>query len=513
MGDLTPADIGLPFAQWRPGQWPAIETSLVSDKKFIANCAPTGFGKTLYYIATALLSGERAVCLTSTKPLQDQTMREMSQCGIVDMRGRQNFPCVSGSHATCADGRVLGCRDTNCSYRAANDKFLNAKIGLTNYAYFFSSNMNAEGVGPHSTLILDEAHAAVQELSNAIEIHLNHHASEMAYHWLNTTPPQGTNLDQYRTWAKFLLPKAQAKLKELKNAKATRHLHMMDSFVMILSKIADVPGDWILDESNKQETVIAPLWPTDFAKPYLYGEVPHVILTSATLVPKTLQLLNIPEAETLFLSQSYTFNTKRCPVYIHGTQFVDFRQSYNSFNTTIEEMDAIIDRRLDRKGLIHPVSYDRQEQILSQSRHQGIMVTPRKASELRYALEEFVNSPPPRILMNPAITTGYDFPGPAAEYQFIFKLPVIDKRSPIMAARAKADPEYLPHLTAQIFMQTGGRIMRGEKDQGETFVMDRHARRFISTYKDLFAKWFLRQLQYTSGVPNPPAPLPPGWTQ
>lgn len=512
MSAITPADVGLPFKQWRPGQWPAIESSLVSEKRYLANCAPTGFGKTGYYIATALLSGDRTVCLTSTKPLQDQVMREMSQCGIVDMRGRQNFDCVTGNNSTCADGRILGCRDAGCPYRACNDEFLNARIGLTNYSYFFSSNMHAEGVGDYSTLVLDEAHAAVQELSNAIEIHLNHHTNEMAYHWL-AAPPRHTNIDQYRTWAKFVLPKAVAKLKELKDSKSTRYLHLMDAFVATVGKIAEVPGDWILDESNVQEAVMAPLWPTDHAGPYLFRDTPHIILTSATLVPKSLSLLNIPQEETLFLSQNYTFNIKRCPVYIHGTQYVDFRQSYDSFNTTIAEMDAVIDRRLDRKGLIHPVSYDRQEQILAQSHHAGIMVTPRKASELRYALEEFRKSPPPRLFMSPAITTGYDFPGPAAEYQFVFKLPVIDKRSPIMAARSKADPEYLPHLTAQIFMQTGGRIMRGETDQGETFVMDRHARKFLRTYKHLFALWFLRQIQYTSGVPIPPAPLPQGWTQ
>lgn len=520
MSQLTPADIGLPskFVSWRPGQWSAIDTSLSTDKRFLANCAPTGFGKTGYYVAVALLGGGRTVALTSTKALQDQAYGDFSACGMADMRGRQNYNCVQMSDGTCSDGRIAGCRDAGCPYRAYNEDFLRSRLALTNYSYFFSSTMNAEGVGDYDTLVLDEAHNAVQELSNALEIHLNHDTYEIVYHWLGY-PPRNTNISQYRTWAKWLLPKAQTKFKEFKESNNIRYLRLMDSFILCITRISDVAEDWILDESNSSEALFAPLWPTDHAHPLLFRDTPHLILTSATLVPKTLELLNISQEQSLFLSQNYNFDVRRCPVYLYGSHRIDNKTSEGQFAQTIGDMDNIISGRLDRKGLIHPVSYDRQEQILQQSNYRGLMITPRKSSELKRALEEFRASEPPRLFLAPAITTGYDFPGPEAEYQFIFKVPFIDQRPPIMAARNAADKEYLPYLTAQTLTQTAGRIMRGPNDQGETFILDAHANWFTKGrdykgrggYRHLFPAWFLRQLKYSAGVPIPPPPLPPDW--
>jgi Rad3-related DNA helicase len=172
-------------------------------------------------------------------------------------------------------------------------------------------------------------------------------------------------------------------------------------------------------------------------------------------------------------------------------------------------MDTIIRQRLDRKGIIHTTSYDRQNQIYNRSEHKDIIIAPRP-NELRSALEEFKAAEAPRILMSPAVTTGYDFPGSMCEYQILLKVPFIDQRSPVMSARAEADPEYLPYLTAQTFVQTCGRAMRSPEDQSENFVLDAHANWFLKKHRDLFPPWFMRQVRYPNGLPSPPPPLDSG---
>lgn len=502
------------FQNWRPGQWESIEESTVTDKRFIANCAPTGFGKSPYYYAVAVLSGGRSVIATATKALQDQLSKDFN---LFDMRGRQNYSCLKGHSLSCTEGRILSCKDPGCPYTATRNRFLNSEIGLTNYAYLLSSVIHSEGVGKVDNLILDEAHSAVQELSSAIEIKLNHKSYNFLYQALGFPPHDSGDLDMWKAWAKSLLPRAQQYLKSIKESGEHKWLSLVDSYVLSLSLIATVDPEWILDKSNPNETVISPLWPTKYADKYLFQDISRVILVSATLVPKTLSLLNIPSDVTLSLEQKYTFDSSRCPVYLFGSCYMDYRTTPGQFQELIGRMDTFIDRRLDRKGIIHPVSYAYGESIYEQSRHQGIIIFPRKSSELPKAIEKYLTSPAPAILMSPALTTGYDFPYSTCEYQVLLKIPFIDRRSPVMAARSKSDPEYLPYLTAQTVVQICGRAMRDFDDQCETIILDLHANQFFRSpsptkkyrpgYRHLVPPYFLSRLKWPNGQPNPPPPL------
>src|ERR1700733_4664490 len=92
---LTPADLGLPekFKGFRSGQNLALKRGMEPEKRFIAHSMPVGEGKSLYYITQALLSAERACVLTSSKGLQSQLLADFNGVGLVDMRGRNNYPC------------------------------------------------------------------------------------------------------------------------------------------------------------------------------------------------------------------------------------------------------------------------------------------------------------------------------------------------------------------------------------------------------------------------------------
>lgn len=512
---ITPSDLGLPtkFKSWRPGQWGAIETTLATDKRFIAMSTPTGGGKSLACVASALLEAKRAIYLNSTKGLQDQLTRDFAECGLVDMRGRQNYQCVKGN-ISCGDGRILECRDAGCSYNASRQEFLDSDLASTNYAYYFSSIMHSEGVGDCGMLIMDEAHAAVQELCNAIEIRIDHNKSNHIYNETGSRPPYGEKIVAWRTWAKFLLPKAQAYLKDLKSKGPSKSLSYADQFLMTISRISAVSEDWILDESNDVETLISPLWPTAFASTYLFRDIPRIILASATLVPKTLSLLGIEEKDSIFLSQDHTFSPDRCPLYLFGACRVDRNMSAGQWQETMGRMDTLISNRLDRKGIIHTTSYDYQARIMRDSEHSHLMICPRNARETQQAIEDFRESSAPRILVSPSITTGYDFPYSECEYQILLKIPFIDSRSPVMKARSESDPEYLPYLVAQTLVQTCGRPMRAPDDRCENFLMDQHAEWFLGKGKNnkrhLVPSWFVRQIRYPNGQPQPPPPLSMG---
>src|ERR1700679_835631 len=103
--DIEPRDLGLPprFSQWRPGQLRALYTTAESAARFIAQCAPTGFGKSMYAIACALLFGTRVCVITSTKMLQGQYLADFGTCGMVDICGSHHERAPTGAQTRSPD--------------------------------------------------------------------------------------------------------------------------------------------------------------------------------------------------------------------------------------------------------------------------------------------------------------------------------------------------------------------------------------------------------------------------
>jgi ATP-dependent DNA helicase DinG len=170
-----------------------------------------------------------------------------------------------------------------------------------------------------------------------------------------------------------------------------------------------------------------------------------------------------------------------------------------TMQTWLETIDAIIERRLDRNGIIHTVSYDRAEWIMRNSRHRYYMTG---------NLEEFLDGEAGRcVLVSPVVTTGVDFPYRACEYQIISKVPFPDTRSRIMKARIDAIPNYREAITMQTIQQSAGRGMRAEDDQCETFIVDAHALWFLHKAADFATRDFLDAITFERRIPAPPKRL------
>jgi ATP-dependent DNA helicase DinG len=518
---LTPYDLGLPpkFASWRPGQESAIFTIVESDRRFIAGAYPTGTGKSVVAVGSGLMNGGRTVIETSTKLLCEQYCGDFPS--ITEMRGQSNFPCHESKrrNATCVDGRAESCparREGDCPYILARNRFLGSSLGVTNYDYALSSTLHGDGIGPIDLLVLDEAHSAVQQLSDALTISFKHWDLHPIY-LITGYPPIGESITKWQSWSLDAAKALRERFGQDNDGSTPEILPHLEQFKSSLSRLKTVDDTWVTDHTEK-ESQFSPLWPTKYAKSVLFGGAKKVLLISATIVPKTLALLDVSEQESLFLTQSYHFPPHRSPVYLFGAHFIDYRSTDSQWAETIGRMDTLISRRLDRKGIIHSVSYDRQKFIYDNSEHRSIMLTPSPRT-LPDAVTEFRRAKPPKLLVSPALTTGYDFPGEDCEFQIIIKLPFVDTRGGVMKARVEQDPEYGNYLTAQQLTQMCGRPMRSEEDQCENFILDRHAEWFFKErkmgrngkmgggYRHLFPEWFLKLVRWCDGPPRPPEAL------
>lgn len=521
---LTPGDIGLPpkFSDWRSNQILALERGLDSLHRFQAHSMPVGDGKSAYYVAQALLSSKRACILTSTKGLQKQLHDDFHSIGLQDMRGRNNYPCIVKDCRNCEEGQYHRCDPADCAYEQARNRMLLSPLVSSNYSYFTRSYKYGRGMGEFDLLVCDEAHDCPDEVCAAMAV-------EVAY-WeaakIGINLPRDGSLEDWHDWADLAMPVVTQHVEELKAAmesdkleRGRAHISTIKDFrfwnavQFKVAAILEATGQWAIERIGDGYR-LEPVWAADYANQILFLDIPKIILVSATMVKKTIHLLGIKDDQIDFYEYRSSFPAERSPVYIYPTTGSSGRPLQINFRTTEDDyilwmarIDNIIRRRLDRKGIIHSVSYDRSKWIRDHSEFSANMIVPEKGAQTAACLEQFYHAGPGAILVSPAITTGLDLKYSLAEYNLIVKVPFLDVRGAVLSARQETDKDYAPYITAQTIVQASGRTMRAGDDQSECFILDANINWFLQRHSDLFPFWFHRLVSRPRVAPEPPAPL------
>lgn len=553
----SPQRLGLPskFERWRLTQERAIISLLDSEVRFDGINMPTGSGKSALSIAVAQLlpPDDRVLILTSTKALQDQVAREFEELGLRDVRGKSNYKCVAGSrggdladssadsHVTVEHGpcftSATPCPLTagGCTYYDATRAARGARIVSTSYAKWISTPDPDETFGKFSWLICDEAGDAEQHLTDALRIELNRVEVESLLHisWPNRSGNGvgATRIADWREWsmhhrntADGTLLTAESQLKEavMTGGAGSRQARELQGRVAALRKVVTairglrtLRGDWVLDDLRVYDRIIGaqfdPVWPAAYSEGLLFRGIERVVLMGATLVEKHLDILGVPVDRRSFSAYPSLFPVARRPI-IFLKLDPPLKMNYASERDeglrrrVVEVGDALFDARMDRKGLTHTHSYARRDWIVARSRHRDLIVTHAKTSEAtREAVERFKRMDAPARLDSPSISTGWDFPGDTAEWQWIPKLPFENRDTALTKARLAIYPKYLDFRMANTFTQMCGRIVRSMSDAGQTICTDPMLRWHPWANKELYAPYILDALRTTTTLP---APLP-----
>lgn len=526
-----PSALGLParFTDWRPGQLDALAFVTKAAPRFHLLNAPTGAGKSLTYAALALsLKDKRVLILTSTRGLQDQVARDFEECGFFDVRGASNYPCHAthpgGEHQNFYGGRPTQCDEGPChfgypcSLRSAGCAYYDRvaaasarRVVVTNYSFLFHTYYYGQGIGRWDVVVCDEAHEAPDELSGFLTTEIDESDLDV---WHRESWPDDRSQDEWRLWARQAERRLEGELEELGNG----DLPTVKRLKRVLAKVrrlASMAGEWVWHPVESKDHAgqpmkawrWAPLWPAPYADVSLFREAPRVVFTSATARPKTLHLLGVKDGEFDSFESHHSFPVEnRTVCAISGREFVP-RVQYNWSERDIQQwvrrIDDIIGARLDRKGLIHTTSYFRAKLLRERSKYARYMYIPWSANTAE-KVEAFKRARPPAVLVSPAITTGWDFPGDTARYQVIGKVPFPDSTDPVTAARTKADKDYASYLAAVATVQAAGRIVRGPDDWGETFLVDRNFDWFLKKNESHLPEWFKDGLYWSyDRIPDP----------
>lgn len=503
---LTPRQLHLVYDDWRPGQRLAIRQALAAKTPHVLIQAPTGAGKTAIALAIQQLDRGRWVTLTASKGLMTQYGLEAPW--LTDVRGMSNYVCQAaepdGEHEAlfprrrasvmcdegpCRSGLACGLRESGCTYYDQYHAAVQSRTPLTNYDYWLASRRWGQGLGRVDGLICDEAHDSPDKLLSACRLELP--AREMPRRRPRT-------LALWRAWA-------HSRRLELQGQDTGDHPDQRmkrQRLIDVLERMDTLDASWQWDPTEAGGVTFEPTRPKLLA-PLLFKGVRKVVYLSATATPATLDVLGIGHADRTIVTLKSHFPVARRPVYAIATCRVDHRWSDADQRFWLQQMDDFIEARRDRKGLLHTVSYGRQQWLLRQSRHRGMMLAPRDARSLEAAVRRFKASREPLILVSPSLTTGFDFPYAQCEYNILCKVPFPDTRSRIMQARVKATPGYRLVVAATQIQQAAGRGMRAADDSCEIAIFDDHFRWLYYYHPELFQQWFLDAIVPMRRLPTP----------
>jgi len=501
---IRPSDLSLPsrFTSFRPHQAESILHLSRSSHRFLGLNAPVGAGKSLTYLSYALLTGARVLILVGTKSLEDQIYGDAETLGGFDIRGHSNYSCalhsfddITGelSDFECSARR----RGIDCQWRIDTEIAKSRQIVISNYANWFQFKKagDPDRLGKFDLLVVDEADTVHSSLVDHVSIVLHERVlSRFADHW----PGLDDLLSKWLSFVTETLPKVERVLDDLLSSQVSRKEqfpveHLARSLRRIRDEIAIEPSAWrVLEGSKKNSIRFAPVWGSKYAESYLFRGIEKVLLVSATLSHSTFRHLGVDTDDFDYLEVPSCFPPEHRPFYYLPTEFVSYKLNEGGVRRLVSHLDAIISRRLDRRGIVHTISYDWAEKIYSRSKHRsGHLLLHKRGMNAAELLERFKHDKP-SVLLSPVVEQGYSFADDDCRYQYLWKLPRVDARDPLMKARALDDPTYLDQLTADRVQQIYGRPTRSETDWSETFIGDKYwgggSRPFRERIK--FHRWF-----------------------
>lgn len=523
--------LGLPekFPSYRDVQREITEFCLLGPhgdgsalRRFRCVGAPPGCGKSLAEATVAELTEGGVVILTATRALEDQLVSDAFP--LINVRGRNNYECrdhlpASGERWSCEEGDERDCKyvDTvHCAYRAKVEEARQAKIKLTNYSYWMHARQNNQGAlettaRPIRMLICDECHLAHDQLASFLRVYVSTYDLH-SYARVEVRAARGRTKETWgfidEKWLEALgtmIGRVDVRRADIagewgsamRASRKSKEYRKLEKLVAGLSRLIrintvelnDETRNWIWKDEEHGVSFEC-VWPRRYAERYLWSGVETVVLMSATLRPKAMQLLGIKQTDYHFKEWPRQFPALRSPVYWLPTGKMGYKASQEEIQKAVRQGERIFEVWKEHKGLVHTASYRRAEWLQAASGWGRWMVLNAKGESASEAAERFKQMDAPAALVSPSYTTGHDFSDNAARWNWIVKLPFPDRSDPVMLARCETDDQYYDYTTAQTLVQACGRVQRNDRDWGCTLITDDAIGRFRNYARQHFPQWF-----------------------
>lgn len=518
-----PCDIpGIPekFAQWRPHQKEAVQWILdtLRHPGTVVLDSPVGSGKSLSAVAVAKLCKLKVTYLCPTLQLQEQVTADFPDA--VTIWGRANFECKRFRGLTAADcthEEGSPCPQIfNCDYLQQKRAALQAGIAVLNTSYalhemnYVRQFSGGPGSDRRALLVIDEADCMDGELLNFISLVITAQQLERC----KIEPPKLKT--KVASWVEWAGPAAVQVAKELQKLDQQRGIfldaekapprQLMRDYLAygrlhtkLQSFVRNVDDKWVAELDKPDQWEFKPIWVSKFGD-LVTAHADRILAMSGTISatawagqlgidPRTISYHQVPS----------TFPVENRPVvFLPVADFSRKAMDDDGMQAMVRTIDSLIDKHAAEKGLIHAVSYNTARYIMERSRHREKLMTHNGSADRINALDAYMASVEPRVMVSPSFVRGVDLRDDLARYQILCKLPfadLSDKQTQRRRWSGKVGERWYLLEAVHNIVQMAGRIVRSPTDWGTTYILDTRWEDFFEKNRRDFPSWFTEAVQ------------------
>ncbi len=226
-----------------------------------------------------------------------------------------------------------------------------------------------------------------------------------------------------------------------------------------------------------------------------------MLFTSATLMGAEYiaQSLGLPEREWAYLDMDSPFDPAHRP--INWSPVMQMNKESTITEEDRRPMQQAIDTLISRYvtsghpyGIIHAVSNRYRDQVLTESRFRGIMVTDPAIHASR------VRADTPSVLVASNLTEGWDGYDSLCRFVIMPKVPFGDLGDEWTRRRRAVDNRTYDHQALVSVVQGAGRGMRHREDYADTWILDSAWGQLYRRHKAWLPKAFTDAYHHNVGL-------------
>jgi ATP-dependent DNA helicase DinG len=461
----------------------AIQQARDARKKFVLLELPTGTGKSAVGIAAAKWAstwGSGGYILSTQKALTAQYMRDFANMGLVELRGRSSYDCQDFS-TNCEVGASLRGKSAGvclqCPYKAAKDRFVSQKIGVTNFDYFLAETLYSGQLPKREMLVIDEGHILEQKLLGFTDFEISPFSLQK-FSVAIPTIEDGDIVGVTEWLHDQMIPAIDTFIRAIPedDVEQSEDRRQAENLRTRMCRfVAGNQQEWAFWTDGKR-LVFRPLEAARYAQEYLFSRAEVVVIMSATILDFNVfrHTLGIVEDNCVCLAVPSEFLVRNRPIFYRPLGSMNFQNKASTLPKIADALDKLLRARPDVKGLIHTNSYEMNRlltQALVATGHGSRIIT-HGSGGAESAIERHITSDAPTVLCSPAMTEGLDLRDDLSRFQVVVKVPYPPFRDPYVAARKSLDKGWYSWQTAMRLIQATGRSVRSENDFAETYIVD-----------------------------------------
>ena len=210
------------------------------------------------------------------------------------------------------------------------------------------------------------------------------------------------------------------------------------------------------------------------------------IYMSATLQPEVLmKRLGIKNDDAEIIRVSTKWDPNNSPIHTLNTANFSFANK-EAIAESIDEIDAIIEKHKNERGIIHTTSYAIAEQIKQQSKHSKRFLVYQGTAEKTNLLNLLHKSADDAVILAPSMSEGVDLKNDLSRFQIICKISYPNISDALWMIRSRKQQFVYVATAVNTIIQQSGRSIRNENDFATTYILDS---RFTKNFKRL-SKYF-----------------------